>query len=66
MLEFDLRVTGDGIVILHHDPALASSNGEKLTIADTDYDTLKTHKPDLATFEEVLKSLASTIRSTSK
>jgi len=61
MLEFDLRVTGDGIVILHHDPALASSNGEKLTIADTDYDTLKTHKPDLATFEEVLKSLASTI-----
>ena len=61
MLEFDLRVTGDGIVILHHNPALVAANGERLTIADTDYDTLKTHKPDLATFEEVLKSFAGTV-----
>lgn len=57
MLEFDLRVTKDGVVVLHHDAALKDPNGNKLQVAETDYKVLKTHKPDLATFEEVLDAI---------
>lgn len=57
MLEFDLRVTQDSAVILHHDPYVTDPNGEKLIIDKTDYTVLKDHKPDLATFEEVLEEI---------
>jgi glycerophosphoryl diester phosphodiesterase len=53
-LEFDLRVTKDGIVILHHDPYMTDPNGEKRVIAECTYDELHRHKKDLATLEEVL------------
>jgi glycerophosphoryl diester phosphodiesterase len=55
MLEFDLRVTKDGVVILHHDPFLTDPNGEQINIAGRTYAELKDHKKDLATFEEVLE-----------
>lgn len=55
MLEFDLRVTKDSVVILHHDPELVDPRGDHLSIAAHSYDELKAHKDDLATFEEVLK-----------
>jgi glycerophosphoryl diester phosphodiesterase len=54
-LEFDLRVTRDGVVILHHDAYLSDPNGEKRIIAACAYDELKRHKPNLATFREVLE-----------
>ncbi|HMH31320.1 MAG TPA: glycerophosphodiester phosphodiesterase [Methylomirabilota bacterium] len=57
MLEFDLRVTQDGIVILHHDPDLTDPNGKQQLISETSYSTLKNHKKDLATFEEVLDEI---------
>lgn len=57
MLEFDLRVTRDGVVILHHDAELIDPNGSKHRIAEADYAVLKDHKPDLATFEEVLEQI---------
>ncbi len=55
MLEFDLRVTKDMIVVLHHDPDLTDPNGEKHRIAETTYNELKRHKPDLATLEAALE-----------
>ncbi|MDB5170547.1 MAG: glycerophosphodiester phosphodiesterase [Candidatus Saccharibacteria bacterium] len=57
MLEFDLRITKDGLVILHHDPYLTDPNGQKHVIADYTYVELKEHKSDLATFEEVLNTI---------
>lgn len=57
MLEFDLRVTKDGVPILHHDTEVSDPAGDKLTIADHSYKELKQHKPDLATFEEVLAEI---------
>jgi glycerophosphoryl diester phosphodiesterase len=56
-LELDLRVTKDNVVILHHDAALRDPSGRKLEVAETDYQTLKTHKPDLPTFQEVLDGI---------
>lgn len=57
VLEFDLRVTRDGIVILHHAPDLIDPNGERRVIAEHSYQTLKAHKKDLVTFEEVLDQI---------
>jgi len=57
MLEFDLRVTKDGVVILHHDHYLTDPNGDRLTVAAHSYDELQAHKDDLVTFEEVLETI---------
>ena len=56
-LELDLRVTKDGVVILHHNPALRDASGLKLRINEHTYQKLLEHKPDLATFENVLKTI---------
>ncbi|HEX7633261.1 MAG TPA: glycerophosphodiester phosphodiesterase [Candidatus Saccharimonadales bacterium] len=56
-LEFDLRLTKDGVVILHHDPYITDPSGERLTIKDHGYDELLAHKADLATFEQVLQTI---------
>ncbi len=53
-LEFDLRVTKDDIVILHHNPELTDPNGQRHVIADHTYQELLAHKPDLTTFEDFL------------
>jgi glycerophosphoryl diester phosphodiesterase len=45
MLEFDLRLTKDGVVILHHDQV------------DATYEELKQRRPNLATFEEALDTI---------
>jgi len=54
-LEFDLRVTKDKIPVLHHDKDLADPAGNRLAIAKHTYKELKAHKPDLATFDEILE-----------
>ncbi len=56
-LEFDLRVTQDGIVILHHNPYLTDPNGQRHVISRSTYQELLAHKPDLATFEALLKTI---------
>jgi glycerophosphoryl diester phosphodiesterase len=56
-LEFDLRVTKDGIVILNHNKHITDPSGGKLIVANHSYQELKDHKPDLATFEEVLQTI---------
>jgi glycerophosphoryl diester phosphodiesterase len=57
MVEFDLRVTKDGTVILHHNPKIIDASGNKLKISDRSYEELKNHKPDLATFKEALDKI---------
>ena len=47
-VEFDIRITKDGVAVLSHDPVL-EIGGEKLKIADHTFDELKRHKPDLTT-----------------
>lgn len=56
-LEFDLRVTKDGVPILHHDPDLVDPNGQKRAIDSHTYEELRNHKKDLASFEEVLQAI---------
>lgn len=53
-LEYDLRVTKDNVVVLHHDRQIIDLSGEKYLIADHTYEELKHHKPDLPTFIEAL------------
>ncbi len=60
MVEFDLRVTKDGIPILHHDPEITDPNGDKHVIAECNYAELKQHKKDLATLEEALTVVGKT------
>lgn len=57
MLEFDLRVTRDGVVVLHHDPEIIDAGGAKLKISDHKYEKLLAHKQDLATFDKVLETV---------
>jgi glycerophosphoryl diester phosphodiesterase len=56
-LEFDLRVTRDQIVILHHDPEMTCPDGQKLSVSKNDFSVLKDHKKDLASFEEVMDTI---------
>lgn len=53
-IEFDVRVTKDGVPILHHDRRLTDPNGQKHWIKQTAYRELKARKPDLATLAEAL------------
>lgn len=60
-LEFDLRVTKDNVVLLSHDAELHDASGTALEIATHTYEELKAHKPDLATFREVLDTFQATV-----
>jgi glycerophosphoryl diester phosphodiesterase len=57
MLEFDVRVTKDGVPVLHHDKELVDPNGQKHSIAKSTYRQLKNHKKDLATLDEALATV---------
>ncbi len=52
-LEFDVHLTRDGHLVLHHDPEFIV-DGKTVKIADTDLDALRAMKPDLATVGAVL------------
>lgn len=60
-VEFDLRVTQDEVVILHHDEALVDAHGQAHAIARTKYDDLRALKSDLTTYETVLTTFGKTI-----
>lgn len=59
-IEFDVRVTQDNVVILHHDKHLSGAAGQKLAISHSTYAELKGHKQDLATLQEALAATTGT------
>lgn len=56
-IEFDLRVTKDGVVVLHHDPFVLDINGQKIQIATHTYGELHAHQPALTTFAGAVKAV---------
>lgn len=56
-VEFDLRLTKDGVLVLHHDPALRDQTGKKYRIERFAFKELLGHKPDLATFDEAAQTV---------
>jgi len=56
-IEFDLRVTKDGVPILHHDAALTDPNGSQLLVQDHTYAELQQHKTDLVSFDDMLAAI---------
>ncbi|HSX06881.1 MAG TPA: glycerophosphodiester phosphodiesterase [Candidatus Saccharimonadia bacterium] len=56
-IEFDLRVTKDTVVIVHHNPDLTDPADNKLIVADHTFAELHKHKPDLLTFKELLETI---------
>ncbi len=60
-LEIDLRVTKDGIVILHHDTYLENASAKKFLISLHTFSELKKLKSDLSTFNEVLETISHSV-----
>lgn len=60
-LELDLRVTRDGAVVVNHNPAIHDPAGNRLGIGTHSLAELRTHKPDLLTFEELLAAIPSDV-----
>ncbi len=56
-IEFDLRVTKDNKVVLHHDPEITDASGNSFKIETTTLAELSKHKSDLALFDEALKAI---------
>lgn len=54
-IEFDVRVTKDGIAIIQHDPDLHDPAGNKLNAAESSYADLLGHKPDLVTLDQAMR-----------
>ena len=56
-IEFDVRVTKDGVPVLHHNRHHKDPDGKRLKISGNTYAELKDHDKDLATFEEALRAI---------
>ncbi len=57
MVEVDVRVTKDGVAVLHHDPAIIDPDGGETIIARTSYAELLRHKPDLAALDHAIRAI---------
>jgi len=57
MIEFDIRVSKDGVAVLHHNRTLQDASGNRLGIEQHTYEELKEHKTDLATLDDALKTI---------
>jgi glycerophosphoryl diester phosphodiesterase len=53
-IEFDLRVTVDNQVVISHDPIMLSKAGLSMQIELSNLSELRSIKPDLATFDEII------------
>jgi glycerophosphoryl diester phosphodiesterase len=56
-IEFDVRLSQDGIVVATHDANVHDPSGSKLSVAGHTYDELKAHNPDLATLTEIIEAV---------
>jgi glycerophosphoryl diester phosphodiesterase len=60
-IEIDVRVTKDGIVILHHNRKLKDHSGAEFDIRKHTFKQLKVHKPDLTTLTEAIELIKRTV-----
>jgi glycerophosphoryl diester phosphodiesterase len=60
-IECDVRITKDGVAVLHHDPAIGLAGKAALVIADTNLSTLRNAAPDLATLEGAIRVIHGTV-----
>lgn len=56
-VEIDVRVTKDGVAVLHHDPFLTDPDGSEVIIAQTTYAELLRHKPDLTALDYAIRAV---------
>jgi glycerophosphoryl diester phosphodiesterase len=54
-VEFDLRMTSDGVIVLHHYPSFKTKSGKRISIVNSTYKEIKKYKPTLTTFDEAMK-----------
>lgn len=57
-IEVDIRETRDGVLVLHHDPAICVSGKRGVPIADKSYEELKAEKPDLCSLADAIGHIA--------
>jgi glycerophosphoryl diester phosphodiesterase len=62
MIETDCRVTKDGVVVLIHNADMYDPAGNRLIVAESTYDELLAHKPDLLTFDAAVALTARKVR----
>jgi|JI10StandDraft_1071094.scaffolds.fasta_scaffold349209_2 glycerophosphoryl diester phosphodiesterase len=60
-VEFDLRQTSDGVVVVCHDAFITTADGAQLPIATTPSHELAAKAPDLLLFQDVLRTLPVTV-----
>ncbi len=60
-IEFDVRATKDGVVILQHDAHLTDEAGNHLSITGHTFAELQAHKADLASLQNVFDQIGSDI-----
>jgi len=56
-VEFDVRVTSDNVVVLHHDKALMDASGALFDIDQHSLAELRLHKPDLALLMDAITTI---------
>jgi glycerophosphoryl diester phosphodiesterase len=54
-IELDVRLTRDGKLVHVHNADLVGHDGSRHRVADSTYEMLKAHKPDIATLEETIE-----------
>jgi len=57
-IEVDVRVTKDGVPVLHHNALLVDAAGNEVSIAHSSYAELLRHKPDLAALDHAIRVIA--------
>lgn len=56
-VEVDVRVSLDGVALLHHDIFVRDAAGNRLSIKRNDFAELRSHKPDLARLEDAIRAV---------
>lgn len=57
-IEVDIRETGDGVLVLHHDAFICSADSRQVAIAAKPYQELRTIKTDICSLSDAIDHLA--------
>jgi glycerophosphoryl diester phosphodiesterase len=57
-IEIDVRLSSDGVVVLHHDPYIVTADRRDLSIRYTPYAELLRRAPDLVALDHVVRAVA--------